>query len=434
MLNNKNYLQSSLEISLYFLPISFLLGTLIVNLNLIIFIFLSTIYLIIKKIKVNFNLSNLILLAFFLTLIFSSYKNIEQIGIENFLKSIFLLKFYMLYIYVEALLFERKINTRYFFNICLIASVFISLDLSLQFFYGKNILGYEPVYGRITGIFGDEAIAGSYIQKIFAFSMIGLFILFYPSQKSNSLIIYFFLMLIIFGSFIANNRISFILLISFVLIVIFSMKIFRKNLIIVVISLLPIFYYLYNNDTQTNRKFVGFFSMTNSIVLNLKEKVYQPKKSEVQIKNEIEVILKPKKLTNHEKLYYTSYESFKENFLIGNGHKSFRFKCQKFVKLNSDFLCSTHPHNYHLEVMHNTGIIGLIFISIFVFAILLKSFKRLFYKNTSYEDKIILAFIIINFLLFIFPFKSTGSLFTTWNGALIWIGVSFLNYGYQRKN
>ena len=89
----------------------------------------------------------------------------------------------MLYIYVEALLFERKINTRYFFNICLIASVFISLDLSLQFFYGKNILGYEPVYGRITGIFGDEAVAGSYIQKIFAFSMIGLFILFYPSQN-----------------------------------------------------------------------------------------------------------------------------------------------------------------------------------------------------------------------------------------------------------
>ena len=183
----------------------------------------------------------------------------------------------MLYICVEALLFERKINTRYFFNICLIASVFISLDLSLQFFYGKNILGYEPVYGRITGIFGDEAVAGSYIQKIFAFSMIGLFILFYPSQKFNSLIIYFFLMLIIFGSFIANNRISFILLISFVLIVIFSMKIFRKNLIIVVISLLPIFYYLYNNDTQTNRKFVGFFSMTNSIVLNLKQRYISQK-------------------------------------------------------------------------------------------------------------------------------------------------------------
>ena len=87
------------------------------------------------------------------------------------------------------------------------------------------------------------------------------------------------------------------------------MKIFRKNLIIVVISLLPIFYYLYNNDTQTNRKFVGFFSMTNSIVLNLKEKVYQPKKSEVQIKNEIEVILKPKKLTNHLKNFITQVMS-----------------------------------------------------------------------------------------------------------------------------
>ena len=51
---------------------------------------------------------------------------------------------------------------------------------------------------------------------------------------------------------------------------------------------------------------------------------------------------KIKKMTNHEKLYYTSLKSFEENILIGNGHKSFRFKCQKFTKINNNFLCSTH--------------------------------------------------------------------------------------------
>ena len=46
---------------------------------------------------------------------------------------------------------------------------FLSLDLILQFFYGKNILGFEPWEGRITGVFQDEAVAGAYLQKLFLF-------------------------------------------------------------------------------------------------------------------------------------------------------------------------------------------------------------------------------------------------------------------------
>ena len=436
MLNNKNYLLFFIQISVFFLPISFLVGSLIVNINIIIFILLSLTYLIFKKIKVNFNLSNLSLLGFFLILIFSSYKEIDQIGFENFLKSIFLLKFYLLYILIETLIFQKKINTKYFFNTCLILSILLSLDLSLQFFYGKNILGYEPWHGRITGIFKDEAIAGSYIQKIFVFSMISLFGLFFPLNKTNSLIVFLTLSLIIFGSFIANNRISFFVLISFIIILIFSLKIFRKNLILVILFLLPVFYYFYLNDTQTNRKFVGFFSMTKSITVSFKEKIISPKinKGDAQIKSKDNNLPLSKKKTNHEKLFLTSFESFKENILLGNGHKSFRFKCQKFAEKNSNFLCSTHPHNYHLEVIHDTGILGLISLSIFVFSLLITSFKKLFSSKFNYDDKIILSLLIINFLLIIFPLKSTGSLFTTWNGTLLWLTISLINYGNQKSN
>jgi len=213
MFINKNYPLFFLEISIYFLPLSFLIGTLIVNINLLIFIFLAITYLILNKIKVNFNLSNLSLFTFYIIFIISSYKNINQIGIENFLKSIFLLKYFLLYILSETLFNHRKLNLKYFFNICLILSILLSLDLALQFFYGKNILGYEPWEGRITGIFRDEAIAGSYIQKVFALSLVGLFNLFYPLNKKNALITSTALFIIIFGSYIASNRISFFILI-----------------------------------------------------------------------------------------------------------------------------------------------------------------------------------------------------------------------------
>ena len=200
--------------------------------------------------------------------------------------------------------------------------------------------------------------------------------------------------------------------------------------------LLPVFYYFYLNDTQTNRKFVGFFSMTKSITVSFKEKIISPKinKGDAQLKSKDNNLPLSKKKTNHEKLFLTSFESFKENILLGNGHKSFRFKCQKFAKKNSNFLCSTHPHNYHLEVIHDTGILGLISLSIFVFSLLITSFKKLFSSKFNYDDKIILSLLIINFLLIIFPLKSTGSLFTTWNGTLLWLTISLINYGNQKSN
>ena len=42
----------------------------------------------------------------------------------------------------------------------------------MQFGYGKDILGYSEINVRYGGVFGEEAIAGSYIQK---FSILGIF-------------------------------------------------------------------------------------------------------------------------------------------------------------------------------------------------------------------------------------------------------------------
>ena len=91
-------------------------------------------------------------------------------------------------------------------------------------------------------------------------------------------------------------------------------------------------------------------------------------------------------------------------------------------------ICSTHPHNYHLEVLHDTGLVGFVIITFFVFYLLINKSKLIFSSNISYSEKIFLSLIVINFLIEIFPIKSTGSLFTTWNGTLLWISIALLNY------
>ena len=84
-------------------------------------------------------------------------------------------------------------------------------------------------------------------------------------------------------------------------------------------------------------------------------------------------MLLKKILNNHAKIYLTTYKSFKDNILLGHGLKSFRYNCNNYLK-EQNTLCSTHPHNYHLEVLHDTGIIGFIFISVFAFSLVKKTF------------------------------------------------------------
>ncbi len=436
-----NILLNLTKISLYCFPISLMIGSLIVNLNILIFIVLGITFSIFNKIKFHFNLINISLLMFFFIIIISSYINLNEIGKENFIKSILLIKFYLFYIVFENLCKNSNFEFKYFFYICFYSIIFLSFDLSLQYFYGKNILGFAPHEGRIAGIFGHEAVAGAYLQKIFLFSLIGMFFFLNLNNKKDSLFLTLALSLIIFGSFIASNRISFFILILLIFFLILFLKIIRKNLIYAVILVSPIMFTLYQNDASVNIRYNGFIIKTSNLILNIKDNYLFNKdlknvsNTSGEISNEN---LKSSKsnspLTNHGKIFLTAFESFKTEKLIGNGYKSFRIKCFIFTEKSKDYLCSTHPHNYHLEVLHDTGLIGFVTLSFFVISLIALSFKRLWKTNMDYNDKIIIYLLILNLLIELFPLKSTGSLFTTWNGSLVWLTVALVNYKIHEIN
>ena len=53
--------------------------------------------------------------------------------------------------------------------------------------------------------------------------------------------------------------------------------------------------------------------------------------------------------SSHFKDFYSGYKTWDQNKLIGGGVKSFKYNCPKtFVN------CSSHPHNYYLEILFDS--------------------------------------------------------------------------------
>ena len=130
---------------------------------------------------------------------------------------------------------------------------------------------------------------------------------------------------------------------------------------------------------------------------------------------------------------------FYQNPIIGIGTNLYRFECEKekyFIsgKGYSNFSsetnlvhhCNTHPHNYYVQILSETGIIGAFFIFYALIKFINFSIKNLYdqIKKKIYinEYKIfIYSAIIIN----LWPFVTTGNFFGSAAANLFWLPVGF---------
>ena len=70
---------------------------------------------------------------------------------------------------------------------------------------------------------------------------------------------------------------------------------------------------------------------------------------------------------------------FNDNKFFGQGPRSYRYLCNedKF-KINA-YSCSTHPHNYYMQMLAELGIVGFSFLVLFYIYILIKIIKILIF-------------------------------------------------------
>ena len=416
MFISENIKEKFINILFALIPLSFLGGNLLINLNILLIIVISCVFFGKEIFKIKLNFFDKLISFFFLILllsgIFNSYffyypeKSIYT-G-EVLIKSFLFLRFIFLYFIIKFLIVNGKLKFKFFFITASACSLFVSLDVILQFFTGRVVFGYESFSRRNPGPFGDEAISGSYLQR-FSFFTFFLFPIFFTNYNKKIYIIFLIPIVILTLSAVlfSGNKVPFIMFILTAIILLIINSSSKKNIIflLIIVSLIFLISYKYNYQVQNNFrnlyvKVSQIQDYTKSIFENMKFG------SEIIIPN------------TYIKEIHNGILAFNSKKIFGGGLKSHKISCQKYSK----YSCAPHPHNYHVEILISAGIVGyLMLLTLFL--------KFLITCKNSYLEKIKknrMIFALFGTLFFIefFPLRTTGSFFSTGNATYFFIIMS----------
>ena len=138
----------------------------------------------------------------------------------------------------------------------------------------------------------------------------------------------------------------------------------------------------------------------------------------------------------HDSLIRTAYNMFKDQPLLGHGPKMFRIICKDEKYATGINPCMTHPHNFYIQLLAETGIIGFLFLLsalVYVVYTALRQFKSIILKETrplSDYQVCLLAGILIT----VWPLTTNGNFFNNWLMIAYSLPVGFyLQSIYSKK-
>ena len=411
-------------------PLFLLIGPLFSEIFLISIIFYS-IFLIIKENKYNFFLNKFVLvfLLFYLSTLFSTIYNFYNF---NYAKGgIFFFRIPLFAISIWFILERYEFFNKKMVAFLLLLFLLIIFDSLLQYYSGKNLLGYEIIKGRISSFFGDELILGSFIIRLIPIFMIYLVMNDLIGDKKINFI---YLLIISFAClvvYLSGERTSFGLLILFFFILFFMVKILRKFVILTFLAFLSLAFIASNLKTSSEiDPAKRMFNKSYSQIIGKGEERYEKHKK--KLFNKFYIFSH-----DHHGHYVLSYRIFKDHILFGTGVKGFRYLCRnKIYILENNDGCSTHPHNTYVQILVSNGIIGLLILIICFFYFIKEIF---FFKkindNEKNSDKILISGAIAVSAVFInlWPIIPSGNFFNNWLSMIYFYPIGFYLY-FKYKN
>jgi len=409
---------------IFIFPLSLVSGPLIPDL---IISFSSILFLIFLKKEIYFlfkeNTFIKIFFLFFLYLVFNSFfSEVMWISMKS---SITYIRF-LVFVCIIYYLCEYYSNSRYIFLLGLLFTfIILCLDANFQYLTGKNFFGFEPQQYplRISGMFKDELILGSYLTRLFPL-LIGLFFLFFNKKKFFMFYTLIFTLIVSFTIFIAAEKTSIALhFISLILLIYFFDLSKKYKFILFLVLIFFTFVTIFFNSHIKQR--VIKQALINSQCLTLDDRCIKGDK-----------YLFSKVHTAH---YLTSINIFIEKPIIGSGIKTFRYLCNKkkyqVNRIYKDFGfwetgCSTHPHNTYIQALSEIGIIGFLFlISLFIYISLRLFRHKIEDKQEEYFYRSVLICLFINF----FPFAPSGNFFNNYISMMYALPLGFMVSNMKMK-
>lgn len=413
----KDYTEKVIYYLIVLLPITLVSGPFLSDLSVTI-ITLLFLYISYKK-KLFFYYQNKyskIFGLFFIILIITSFFSLDPV--ISFKKVIFFFRFWIFALAVWYILdHNNKLIKHLIISFSLIFIVLI-IDGYIQYFFKENIFGWPMQGTRLSSLFKDELILGSYLSRLLPIFFALLII-----RKFDKKIYKYFLFFLIFVGietliFLSGERAAFFFINASSLMLIVTMENYKKfRIFSIIISILLI------------ALIINFYPES-------KERIIDKTIIQSGLENkELELTQKYIFSIEHHNHYIASLKMFKDNKITGVGPRMFRFTCTQ-KKYNLWEGCSTHPHNTYMQLLSETGLIGftfglIIFVIIF-FSIAKHCFYKFFKKRIIFNDYQLCLLSAI--LISIWPFVPTGGFFNNWLNIIYFFPVGFyLNSVYSGK-
>ena len=361
-----------------FFPISIILGSTISLIN-ILLIDLSFLFLIFYIREFSFLKSKAVKYLFLLYfyLLFNSLISIDST--EGIYRNFGFIRIIILFVAVNYF-FNKKVFFDKVFFIWLIIIFFVSIDVFLESYTGRNMLGYGELYGRrVVSFFKDEPIVGGYINAFYLILIGFLYNKFTIQHKSKILLLSIFFL---FAIFLTGERSN-------------SIKAFLGI----------VFFYAFFKEYKLKYKItfivIGLIFFI-SIILNSQY-------FKLRYVNQVKPLLTENNI--YFQLQKSGYQVFKNNMLFGVGNKNYRAAtCTKLDKTNiltNEYICSNHPHQIYIELLSEHGLFG----SIFILFIFYKLIFSKFISNFNRFNYIQIGSLIYISLIFL-PLLPSGAFFS----------------------
>jgi O-antigen ligase len=423
------FLEKILLFLIFFFPLIIVFRSAAINISTVAVSIIMLFYIFQRKQIVFFKNKKTLYIFFFFLFIFVN-SIIHYTSFSLLLKSLGNFR-YLLLSAAVFLVFEKmsEKQRKFFIYFNIIIILLIALDILYQFFFYKDIFGFIPDFctktlpikcERFSGVFDQELIAGGYLSQI-GFLILLLFLNLRLNKNYYNFFIKLPICLFLLSIILLTGERTALLTVIVSLFFIFFFKKKLINFFFIFIFLLILIFFYSQKIESINSRFINFSDGWN-----------------IGSKNKTLTTLTTESPWGLH--YQAAIELFLERPILGYGPKSFRIECsntnidkktieQRFYY--KDYrACSTHPHNYLLEFLSENGLVGGLFFIGFFSLVFSSIYKKC--KNNKYENIFLLIGTGSLILAIIFPFKPSGSFFTTINASMLFYIFGFFLY-YLKK-
>ena len=363
---------------------------------------------------------------FYIFIVFYIYLVIISLFSEDAYFSLRSSLFYFRFIIFSLSIWFLINNNKYFvkiFSIVFFATfVFALLDGYSQYIFNYNLFGYDKPGNRLFLTFDDSLILGGYISRLFPLLIALLFI---KNTQLKYKIPLLFILLIFTDLlvYISGERTAFGLLTLMTVLIVLLISSHRKiRILTFTISLLLILVITFSDKNIKYKMIDHTISQMSKMAINDEEK-----ESKFVIFS-----------LDHHAFIMAAWKMFKHKPLIGHGPNSFRKNCNKDQYQYNEASCTTHPHNTYIQILAEIGLFGLLFVAIIIFylsAILIKNFLlQIRYNSTMQDYSDYQIYLIICFIITLWPFFPTQNFFNNWINIIYYLPVGFyLQEIYKNK-